>query len=104
MATPPEPGYERPLVEPDSRMLGGFQTGRYDASPNVTTGRAAARWSVALAVIWLFGLASLVAVGAAILALASGEIDPRHRRLAWIGLVLGAVGFIAGMALAATSV
>lgn len=103
MSNPREPGYERPLVESDSRVHGGFQSGRYDASPNVATGRVAARWSVALAVIWGFGLASLVAVGAAILALASGEIDSRHRRLAWIGLVLGVAGVIAGMTMAAAS-
>lgn len=39
--------YERPLIEPDNMLTGGFQSGRFDAAPNVSTGRSAARWGLA---------------------------------------------------------
>jgi hypothetical protein len=94
--------YERPLIEPDNMLTGGFQTGRYDASPREATGRSAARWSLVFAVLWLGGLASLPAIAMGGLALASGDIGTRSRRLAAAGTVLGVLGLVAGLALAFT--
>lgn len=98
-----EPDYERPLVEPDNPMLTGFQTGRFDAAPSVVTGRRAARWSLALALMWLFGFGSLVAIAASILALASGDIGRLHRRLAFAGLALGMLGVALSVAMYVSS-
>ena len=55
-------GYDRPVVEPDNLMTGGFQTGRFDASPKAGTGRSASRWAMAFAVLWVFGIGSRVAI------------------------------------------
>lgn len=86
--------YERPLIEPENLMTGGFQTGRFDAAPNAAGGRSAARWSIALAVLWIGGIGSVAAIALAVLALASGDIGPAHRRAAFASLVLGAVGVV----------
>lgn len=87
--------YERPLVEPDNRMTGGFQSGRFDASPQASTGRSAARWSLLLGALWIAGLGSLVALLLSVLALASGDIGTAHRRMAMAGAVLAVAGLAA---------
>ncbi len=91
--------YDRPLVEPDNFMTGGFQTGRFDASPRTSTGRSAARWALAFAVLWIAGIGSLVAIPLAALALASGPIGSAHRRIAVAAVALGTVGLVAAVAL-----
>jgi hypothetical protein len=91
--------YDRPIIEPDNMMTGGFQTGSYDAAPRTSTGRMAAWASLAFAVVWVGGLGSMVAIAAAGLALASGDIGVGPRRAALAGLVLGIVGLVAGVVL-----
>ncbi|HAS12872.1 MAG TPA: hypothetical protein DCS55_20545 [Acidimicrobiaceae bacterium] len=87
------------MVEPENLMTGGFQTGRFDASPRPQTGRSSARWALAFAVLWVAGIGSLVAIALAILARASGDIGHGHRRIATAALVLGVAGFAAAVAL-----
>ncbi|MGK2947635.1 MAG: hypothetical protein ACSLFP_03615 [Acidimicrobiales bacterium] len=94
MAQDSSNAYERPMVEPDNLMTGGFQSGRYDAAPQVRTGRTAARRSLILSVLWLGGVGSLVALPMAVLALGSGDIGTAHRRMAQAGAVLGAIGLV----------
>ncbi|MFP5578873.1 MAG: hypothetical protein ACLGIZ_11665 [Acidimicrobiia bacterium] len=91
--------YDRPLVEPDNMLTGGFQTGRFDAGPNPMTGRSAARWALFLAVLWLGGIGSLVALGLGALSLSSGDVGSRHKAMAIAALVLAVVGLIATFAL-----
>lgn len=88
-------GYERPLVEPDNLMTGGFQSGRFDASPRTSTGRSSAVWALVFAVLWIFGVGSLVAIGMAVLALSSGDIGAKHRRMAQAAILLSGLGLFA---------
>lgn len=92
--------YDRPLIEPDNMLTGGFQTGRFDATPNTVTGRSAARWALVLAVLWIWGVGSLIALALSLLALSSGDVGTRHRVMAIAALGIGAVGLVATVALA----
>lgn len=95
--------YDRPMIEPDNLMTGGFQSGRFDASPQVATGRSASRWALALAVLWVGGVGSLVAIPLAVLGLASGDTGRAHRRMAVAALALGVAGLGAAVALWVTA-
>jgi len=90
-------GYERPTIEPDNLMTGGFQTGRFDAAPRVSSGRTSAVVGLVLAVVWIFGVGSLVAICCAGLALASGDIGARYRAIAFVALALGVVGLVSAV-------
>jgi hypothetical protein len=92
--------YERPLIEAENLMTGGFQTGTYDAAPRVKTGESAALWSLVFGVLWIGGIGSLIAVPMALLALSSGDIDPRRRRMAVAALALAAAGVVGGAVIA----
>jgi hypothetical protein len=100
MSEPSDRAYERPLIEPENLMTGGFQSGTYDASPRAEAGESAALWSLVFAVLWIGGFGSLIAVPMALLALSSGDIDPRRRRMALAALVLAAAGLAGSAALA----
>ena len=100
MNEPSDRAYERPLIEPENLMTGGFQTGTYDAAPRVEAGESAALWSLVFAVLWIGGFGSLIAVPMALLALSSGDIDPRRRRMAVAALVLAGAGLVGAAAIA----
>jgi hypothetical protein len=55
-------------------------------------GRLAARFSVVLGVVWIFGFASLAAIPLALLALSTTGLGRGDRIAAWVGLTLGVLG------------
>ena len=63
-----------------------------ELKPDDAAGRLAARFSVLLGVLWLFGLSSLAAIPLALLALSTNGLDRIDRVAAWAGLALGVVG------------
>ena len=80
-------------------MLGGFQSGPYDASPNVTTGRVAAWVALVLSVLWVGGIGSLVAIPMGGLSLVSGAISPSTRWAAIAAIVFGVIGLAVSLAM-----
>jgi len=83
------------LLEDTNILKGAFGRDPQQLSPDERD-RSARRWGIAgivLGVIWFFGMASIFAIGAGLLARMQAQSEP-NRRLANVAILLGIGGLV----------
>lgn len=87
-----------PIVEPDNMLHGALRRPDADASMGAARARTTAWWALVLAVLWGFGLFSLLAIGlgaGAIVGLRNSSIGGAPLVAAVSAVALGAAGIVA---------